>query len=85
MGFLLQNPGSLTTASSDEGVGHDGESGAALSSPPRRELRIPCTHRVMVERLDSPVPQLQRWPYARKMTLDGLTAQLLQFRLEHAL
>lgn len=80
MGFLLQDPECAATTSSDESGGHDNEQGVVDPRPRlKRQLRIPCTHRVLIMNLSSPVPRLQAWPFKRKMTLDGLLAQFSEW------
>lgn len=68
MGFLLHDPAGMenTGKTSDKTSGSH-RSDEMLSN---RELRIPCSHNVFVENLESLVPALRAWPYSKQITMD---------------
>lgn len=75
MGFLLHDP---KTARNTSFGGQDDIGGDSPEDPPsipKRELRIPCTHRALVQTLDNPMGYLKSWPYAKQLTLDSFMAE----------
>lgn len=75
MGFLLHDPETAGNTTADGQADIGGDSSEDPPSRPKRELRIPCTHRALVQTLENPMEHLKSWPYARQLTLDSLMAE----------
>lgn len=80
MGFLLHDPApSAAGDSRNKSSGSDDHDAPIDEEPaqavPKRQLQIPCIHKVFEEVAGSPVPVLLEWPYTRQMNVDGFMAE----------